>query len=759
METENTKKSDGFSKNKQRIFIFIALLFSVFIVGSAVYTLTGDFFINKSYDFLIKYVGGKSQKPHQDILLLLIDENSLKYGERLGLGRWPWGRNIYPEILQYINLSNPPKAILFDIFFVESDRQKGNDELFAEGVAASGNIIQNMILFENPERKEPLKLPPDVIKNFAMNVKGKENITSRRLSLNEFSLPIPCLRSGIQCGTFDEDVKDGSIRPITYNVSVASFEPDSDGVYRSGRILFNYGDYFFPSFSLSAVMAYSGKKDIEVLPGNIIRVDKYYVPVDDKGMYLVNYYSKSRVPAYSMSSLMESALVYVKNQGKSDKEKEKIPLQPEMFKDKIVIIGCSAPGCQDLKNTPIHKTTPGPEIHANIISNILQDNWIKTENRALTYFIAFFVILLSIFFVLFLPTNILKMAGFFGIFIIYIPLNIFLFRNYNYLAPVLFVVSSGFLSAVVSFVYLSMTEGAEKRKYSKILGNMIDPTIVSEAIKDLEGLKKGGEKNITAFFSDIASFSTISEKLSSELLANLLNEYLSAMTVILKKQGGTLDKYIGDAVVGIFGAPIEYPDNAVLAARASLEMSDKLVELREKWKNENSYCKEAQEMKARIGINTGKAKVGFMGTENLASYTMMGDTVNLAARLEAAGKDYGVSILVSDMTRVYIEKDMFLRKLDAVRVKGKQEPVLIYELVGYKDKVEPRIVESAAAYEKAFDLYTSMKWDEAIEYFNKSRDIKNMPDKAVDMLIDRCLLYKKEPPEEGWDGVFTRTHK
>ena len=759
MEAEETRPADNLMKNRNRIITFAIMLMSVFIVSSAVFVITGDFFKNKSYDFLIRYIGGKSPAPHPDVMLLLIDENSLKYGERLGLGRWPWGRNIYPEILQYINLTNPPKAILFDIFFVESDRQKGNDDLFAEAIAGSGNIIQNMIFFENSERKTPLKLPPDVIKNFTTSVKGKENITFIRPTANEFSLPVPCLRSGVPCGIFDEDVKDGGIRPIAYNLSVASFEPDSDGVYRYGRILFNYGDHYFPSFSLSAVMAYTGKKEIEVLRDNVIMVDKYRIPVDDKGMYLVNYYNKNRVPAYSMSSLMESALIYVKNQDKPDKEKENIPLKPEIFKDKLVIIGCSAPGCQDLKNTPIHKTTPGPEIHANIISNMLQGNWIVSEKNAVTYIITFVIMLLSIFFVLFLRANIMKVLGLIGIYVIYTSLNVFLFRNYNYLAPLLFVVTSGLLSGVVSFVYLSMTEGAEKRKYSKILGNMIDPTIVSEAIKDLESLKKGGEKNITAFFSDIASFSTISEKLSSAMLANLLNEYLSAMTIILKKQGGTLDKYIGDAVVGIFGAPIDNPDNAMQAARASLEMTAKLAELREKWTQENSYCREAQEMKARIGINTGKAKVGFMGTENLASYTMMGDTVNLAARLEAAGKDYGVSIMVSDMTRVHIEKEMFVRKLDAVRVKGKEEPVLVYELIGYRDKIDPKIIESARMYENAFDLYTAMKWDEAIESFKKSRDIKNMPDKAVDMLIDRCVLYKKEPPEAGWDGVFTRTHK
>ncbi len=759
METEENKKENWFGKQKQKLIVFLIILSSVMLAGMIIHKGAGDFFKNKSFDFFVKNVGSKNSVPHKDILLLLIDENSLKFGERIGLGRWPWGRIIYPEILYYINSTHPPKAILFDIFFVESDRQKGNDEFFAEGVAASRNVIQNMLIINSSERKEALKLPPDVVRNFPLKVNHKENITFSKIEANEFSLPIPCIRSSFPCGTLDENIKDGPIEPLALNLSVASFDPDSDGVYRYGRILFNYGDFHLPSFSLSALLAYTGKKEIDILPGNIIKVGNYTIPVDENGKYLVNYHTKSRVLSYSMSNLMESAAIQSNNREKPEKEREEIPLKSEIFKDKIVIIGCSAAGCQDLKNTPIHKTTPGPEIHANIISNILQNNIITSENSIVTFLIAMAAAAVSIFLVLFLHSNMIKLLGLIGLFVVYSLLNVFLFRNYNYLAPVFFVLGVGFFSAVVSFVYLSMTEGAEKRKYSKILGNMIDPTIVSEAMKDLEALKKGGEKNITAFFSDIASFSTISEKLTSEKLAALLNEYLSAMTIILKKQGGTLDKYIGDAVVGIFGAPIENSQSAILAARASLEMIEKLAGLREKWKTENSYCSEAHEMHARIGLNTGRAKVGFMGTENLASYTMMGDTVNLAARLEAAGKDYGVSILVSDFTREFIKDEMILRKLDAVRVKGKEKPVLIYELIGEKGKVDANILESAEMYEKGFQLYTELKFDEAVSMFKKAVEIKKMPDKSADLLIDRCELYKNEPPGAGWDGVFTRIHK
>lgn len=203
----------------------------------------------------------------------------------------------------------------------------------------------------------------------------------------------------------------------------------------------------------------------------------------------------------------------------------------------------------------------------------------------------------------------------------------------------------------------------------------------------------------------MAGFSTISEQLKSEDLAALLNEYLSAMTIILKENDGVLDKYIGDAIVGIWNAPVDVSNHPSKAAKASIEMVRKLADLREYWTKNNLYTSEAREMDARIGLNTGPAKVGFMGTDALASYTMMGDTVNLAARLEAAGKDYGVNILISETTKTHIQDEFFTRELDLVRVKGKNEPVKLYELIAFQNDVKDSIAESAKEYEAGFKLY------------------------------------------------------
>lgn len=299
----------------------------------------------------------------------------------------------------------------------------------------------------------------------------------------------------------------------------------------------------------------------------------------------------------------------------------------------------------------------------------------------------------------------------------------------------------------------------EREKIKGILGSMIDPVVVQEAMKDLQALKRGSEKNITAFFSDIASFSAISEKLTSPQLADLLNEYLSAMTIILKEHDGVLDKYIGDAIVGIFNSPVDVEDHVYKAALASIKMQAKLVELRKEWVLKKKYIPEAQTMQFRIGLNTGLAKVGFMGTDALASYTMMGDTVNLAARLEAAGKDYGVAILASDAVYEKIKDRIFTRRLDVVRVKGKNQPVTLYEVIAEKGKETTQYAEFVKRYEQGLAAYLQKSWDAAISFFKEAQQILKAADISSGLLIERCQFYKQNPPPANWDGVYTRTTK
>lgn len=728
----------------------LAVLLTLFLNLAA-----GDFFYRTSYDMLVSEIGGREKKSDPRVALVLIDELSIEYGQGIGLANWPWSRRIYDPIINFINMDGKPKAIFFDILFTESDKRQENDEAFQLAIDQAKNIYHNVLLLKDREAKTIRPLPPDIKKFYLSRVKNVGLIGWDLLDANDYKFPFPCLRSMVPCNLTDRDKNRDKILSETMGIAgglaVASFKPDVDGVHRHGRILFNYNNHYLPSISLAAMNALYPSSAIEVEDSRTMRIGNFRIPVNEKGEYLINFYPK-RIEAVSMSAIFQSA-------ANLEAGEEKLLVKPSFFKDKIVLIGCSAVGCQDLKSTPVSGIFPGPELHANIISNILQDNHIIQENDYLTIVLMFVVILLTTSSILFFRSPLTQLGIPFGIVIFYIGVSLALFHYQNYLGSLFNVISSFVVSGAVSFIYLSMTEGAERRKYSKILSNMVDPGIVSEALKDLDSLKKGDEKEITAFFSDVASFSTISEQLSADALAALLNEYLSAMTIILKHHGGTLDKYIGDAIVGIFNAPVNLANHPLKAAEASLEMLERIASLREYWKKKNLYTVDAQRMSFRIGLNTGRAKVGFMGTETLASYTMMGDTVNLAARLEAAAKDYGVKILVSEYFSQEVNDKMFLRKLDIVRVKGKTEPVALYELIGRLNEVPANLREAAILYEQGLNFYLQREWNTAIQSFQKSEKTRGEEDKSVAALIDRCEHYQSTPPPQNWDGVFTRTHK
>ncbi len=716
--------------------------------------LLGKYMYNKTFDFMVSNIGGKIKMPHDDVLLILIDQNAMVLGEELGFGRWPWPRNIYHDLLIYLNESNGPKAIFMDIMFASRDKTDDqNDPLFAQAIAENGNVFHNVFFQHNDETDKIIYLPDDVVQNFALTIENGDMLNFTHDVHNEYEMPLACLRADVPCDTPQYATEDA--QPICAGLSIALSSPDADGVYRRVKALHRYNDRDYPSLALSAVLAHQNLGNVvEAVGKQTLKAGKHRIPLSKEKEYLINYHVKERIPDYSMSIVLESAISYFSG------DSENVTLAPEFFDDKIVIIGVSAIGGQDLKTTPIDERTPGPEIHANMISNLLQDNHITQVHSFAALLTSLLLMVITVYLVVFSQHPFIKIASNVAIYTVYAVVTFIVFSMTNYLLHTFFTLSTGIIATTGSYMFLSFTEGAERRKYSRILGNMIDPAIVHEALNDLDSLKKGGEKYITAFFSDVASFSTISEKLTSAELAALLNEYLSAMTVVLKQHYGTLDKYIGDAIVGIFGAPVEIEGTALHACRASLDMHNQLKVLHEKWVRDNAYCKEAQSMLFRIGLNTGIAKVGFMGTEQLASYTMMGDTVNLASRLEAAGKDYGVTTLVSESTAGEAGDEMFMRRIDRVRVKGKLKPVDIYELISRKGEAPREIVEYSELYEQGFNLYQNRDWTGAVKFFRQSLKAKGaQKDKAVSMLIARCNYYKRNGPPEDWDGAFTRTHK
>lgn len=703
-----------------------------------------------SLDF--RYVNFNPNNKFTDKLVIVdIDENSLiTYANTPLFGRWPWNRKVYPPILQYI-AEGGAKMILFDIMFFEET--KDDDDLIRMTIGL-GNVSHAITIktekLSETEQKAYQDSVPENILNQAISVENFEKLGIPRNNILTF--PAASFVEGGQKYLLAQ------FAPFTH---VVTYSADVDGVARKAYPLFNYIDKIYLSLTMRAYAAFYPVRKYVASKGNLrlIREDGNIldVPLTSKGKYRLHYYNKETIEHLNrvgISGVIDTIRALQAGEISEDSQ-GKVPRS--VFKDKVVIIGTSAASTYDTRITPFGDR-PGFTYHGVFLSNLFEKHILASPPEFLWVLIVGLFIPIAVYFSLFYQHIALRVVLPLFLFLLY-PLIALLSFKWNVHLPLAEFLVSYPITILNCMAYLTLTEGAERRKYNKVLSNMVDPTIVSEALKDLDALKKGGEKEITAFFSDVAGFSTISEQLSSVDLAALLNEYLSAMTIILKENKGTLDKYIGDAIVGIFGAPIERPNHFLEAAKASLEMLDKLAELKRYWKENNKYIPDAQEMNIRIGLNSGKAKVGFMGTDNLASYTMMGDTVNLAARLEAAGKDYGVSILISENTKMRIEKEFFTRELDAVRVKGKNEPVRIYELISTMSNVDPKIREATEMYEEAFRLYLKREWAKAIKLFEESKKAKGKKDKAVEVLVERCEFYLKNPPPEDWDGVFTRTHK
>ena len=522
--------------------------------------------------------------------------------------------------------------------------------------------------------------------------------------------------------------------------------PDQDGIMRRVRLLNKRGNRLYPALSLISTARHFNT-DIMPLNGTIkpgktldgIILGDRLVPTDLHGRALLNYYKDpvTYFPAYSVADFIEGTV------------------PPEAFKGKVVLFGMTAQGLYDLRPTPFSPSTPGVYIHASAIQDMIDGHFLERYyGLALVEILGY--LLLGVLMGITLPrvpawAGLLVTLGF-AASLYYVDLNL-IFARGVWMLNVLPTVQ-----AMVSFigvaVYGYLTEGKEKRKIRKAFQFYLTKSVVDEMLKNSEKLRLGGEKRVcTVLFSDIRGFTTISERLSPEELVQLLNEYLTPMTSLVFKYDGTLDKYMGDAIMAIFGAPVNYSDHATRACYVSLEMMSDLHVLQEGWRERG-----LPELDIGIGLNTGPMSVGNMGSDIRFDYTVMGDNVNLGSRLEGINKTYGTNIIISEYTRVAAGDDIHCREMDAVRVKGKREPVVIYELLG-KGRATGMAEALIAEFQAGLAAYKAQRWDEAIAHFARVRQEIKPNDLASGMYIQRCETMAKAPPGEGWDGVFTMTTK
>ncbi len=419
------------------------------------------------------------------------------------------------------------------------------------------------------------------------------------------------------------------------------------------------------------------------------------------------------------------------------------------FKGKIILIGYTASGVDDTFLVPISdKAMPGVEIHANLIQSILWKDYINYQDDfssvAIIFFFAILTGLLIYKFKIYIATILLL-----AFFLIYFLISImWIFDNFGIILNILFPLFTIVLVYPSLVVLYYQSEEKQRKWITSIFGKYVSPVVIENMIKNPKSINLGGEKkNITIFFSDIRGFTSISEKLEPEILVNLLNEYLSEMTSIIINNQGLVDKYMGDAIMALWGAPLDLSNHEELACSSSLEMIGKLKELQKKWKKE-----EIPSFEIGIGLNSGDVVVGNMGSSKRFDYTAMGDNVNLASRMEGLNKIYGTNIIITEKTYKKINEKFETRKLDAVKVKGKKKPIHIYELVSQKGNISKNEKDFIDKYEAGLEDYFKKDWKKAMKSFNDALKLKD--DEASRIFINRCKQFLKNPPSKDWDGVW-----
>jgi adenylate cyclase len=433
---------------------------------------------------------------------------------------------------------------------------------------------------------------------------------------------------------------------------------------------------------------------------------------------------------------------------------------------KIFIIGSTIPAMFDIVSTPVDNPYPGVEVHASLLNSFLTNTFV-TRLSPYQDFLILLLIGTCIGFISFMLKplfgGILTIVSIFAYFLVAMSLFGGDHLWIEIARPILTIILT--FTAVMAYRYI--TEEKDRKFLQSTFKQYLSPELIDIMYKQKQTPKLGGEEGVrTAYFTDIQGFSTFSEKLGSPTrLVELLNEYLSEMTDTLLSHFGTLDKYEGDAIIAFFGAPMPMEDHAKQACLTALDMQGRLGKLRKKWILEgDKWPGIVHEMRMRIGINTGAITTGNMGSKVRMNYTMMGDAVNLAARLESAAKQYGVYTMISHFTHEFIKNDFETRQLDKITVVGKSEPITVYELLAEKGKCAPEIIKLLEFYNQGLTYYYGQAWDNAIAVFEQCDALE--PNKSISggktpsgILLERSLEYKANPPEKGWNGVYNLKSK
>ena len=661
----------------------------------------------KSWDARVQLLADPSRAA-ADIVLLTIDQYSLDvYEKEQGLG-WPWPRQIYAPVLDFLKAGGA-KAVFFDLILSEASTYGVDDDrLFAEAMTRSGNVL--LPVFLSAEERE---------------VEAGETRLLEKSALDRSRVPGPAVHA-LKSVSLPVDV----LAAAAVKVGNVQFVPDGDSVYRRLPLVFRYGGRLLPALPLAMADFISEGVDLRE------------VPLDPSGNMILHFFG----PRGTYQTLSIGAII---NSQARIEEGLEPQVQPREFAGKTVIVGTTAAGLLDFRPTPFGGVYPGIEILATALDNIVHGDAIREAPAAVIWVSVLFFALLAG-----MGTSMLKKTGHLAALGLFLPAlaaagSLLAARTgvwVEFVAPAFAALSAFIVAALLSYG----VEGRQRRFIKNAFRFYLSPQVIERILDNPSLLQLGGERReITAFFSDVTGFTSISEGLSPEDLVGLLNAYLSEMTDIILDLGGTLDKYEGDAIIAFWNAPLDLPDHALRACRAALRCQRRLAERREDFRRRYGH-----EVRMRVGINSGPAVVGNMGSDRRFDYTAMGDTMNLASRLEGAGKVYGVSTLVGEETERRVRDEILAREVDVIRVVGKKQPIRVFELLGEKGAVPAEELEKTSLFNRALETYRARRFSEAAAMFEALAS-----DPVAAVYAGRARQSASSPPPEDWDGVYELNKK
>jgi adenylate cyclase len=679
----------------------------------------------------------------QRIIIADIDEISLN-----AYGQWPWNRHYLAQLVDTLFDHYKVRTLGFDVVFAEAagerfislqnelktskalsagTKQALNFEALQDTAFAKslqGRSITAGILFQanSPNRLNTLPAPIaelDGNTHMQLQLPKPSGYTANRLEFHQAS---------VAAGFFDNPVV------------------DIDGNFRRVPLLQSYQGLLYPSLALAVAQQALGNPPLDIqmyqqgpsLVIESVQLGHRLIPTDSIGA--VNVPFRGPEGSFRYISILDIL-------------EKKVPL--ETLNNKIILLGTSAPGLLDLRSTPVDESMPGVEVHANIVAGILDQNMARVPSYSVAAI--FFIYLILGLFLLIVPHFLspFKTLLFCILLIVgYFQLNFWLWSLY-----LMFPLASPIIMCIVFFIFHMswgfFVESKKKREITRLFGQYVPPELVDEIAKNPEAIRLDGQsKKLSVLFSDVRGFTTISEKVAPQDLTLLMNRILTPMTEAIYQNLGTVDKYMGDAIMAFWGAPLDQPKHAYKAVLSALDMQQKVMIL-----NESLIDDGFPSIKIGVGINTGVMAVGNMGSEYRMAYTVMGDAVNLGARLEGLSKFYGANIVVSEAT--CLEAPEFLyRPLDMVRVKGKTEPIKIFEPLILKDNASQMDRLKVSVLNEFFNFYYQQDWSQARSILIKLSDINDPFYKIIVQIYqERMNEFSITPLESGWDGVFEFTTK